>query len=227
MIEFNWNNVCFCVTDIGGDYLGENIPRHAHSKHSYELHFILEGHGRLVTDTKTYYLKKGDFFITGPNIYHAQSPDENAPLKDVFIMLEVRHAKHPTAVASFFLENRFCFFENFDSSFAAVILKEYRAKLPDYESAVAGLCCKILTDITRCLLPKEFENLPQTENLNDRRFVLIEQAFLYVPDLTLTQLSRSIGLCERQTQRLLKKYYGKSFRQKKNEIKDTKKQPKT
>lgn len=57
------------------------------------------------------------------------------------------------------------------------------------------------------------------EELNDRRFVLIEQAFLYTPDLTLSELAEKIGVCERQTQRLLKKYYGKTFREKKKESK--------
>ena len=32
---------------------------------------------------------------------------------------------------------------------------------------------------------------------------------MYENDITLTKLSQMIGLCDRQTQRLLKKYYGK------------------
>jgi AraC-like DNA-binding protein len=87
----------------------------------------------------------------------------------------------------------------------------------DYSSAVGGLCAKLLTDITRKLLPNTFNDIITNENLNDKRFVIIENMFLYNPNLTLTQLSNKIGLCERQTERLLKKYYGKTFRQKKAE----------
>ena len=45
------------------------------------------------------------------------------------------------------------------------------------------------------------------ENLNDKRFVIIENEFLYNKKITLRDLSEKIGLCERQAQRLLSKYY--------------------
>lgn len=217
MIEFIWNNVLFDITDIGGGALGEDIPRHAHAKNSYELHFITGGRGRLITDTKEYELKAGNFFITGPNIYHEQSADKSNPVKDVFIMLQAVNTDKANAVSSTFLENHFCFFKEFDASSAQEILAEYRNKKADYKSAVSGLAMKLLTDITRLFLPETFDESISPEGLNDRRFVIIEQAFLYTPDLTLTELAGRIGVCERQTQRLLKKYYGKSFREKKKE----------
>ena len=97
-----------------------------------------------------------------------------------------------------------------------MILEEYREKRPDYATAVTGLAIKLLTDISRLLLPKDFKDIVDGFT-GDRRFVLIEQAFLYDENITLTELSEKIGLCERQTQRLLKKYYGKTFREKKRE----------
>ena len=87
----------------------------------------------------------------------------------------------------------------------------------DYKSAIGGLAMKLLTDITRLFLPDTFSEAISPENLNDRRFIIIEQEFLFNPKPTLTELSGKLGICERQTQRLLKKYYGKSFREKKRE----------
>lgn len=217
MINFKWNGIDFSITDIGGGKLGEDIPRHAHAKGSYELHFITGGSGKLITDSKEYKLKCGDFFITGESIYHQQIADRHKPVEDVFLMLQVNHAQKATAIGSLFLSNRFCFITDFDISYAVAILKEYRQKQPDFASAVAGLTMKILTDIARLILPEEFIDNLNENNLNDRRFVLIEQAFLYSDGLTLTKLANTIGLCERQTQRLLKKYYGKNFREKKRE----------
>lgn len=219
MINFAWNNVLFNMTDIGGGTLGKNIPRHAHSKDSYELHFILDGKGLLITDTNKYELTKGNFFITGPNIYHEQTTEKNNPVKDVFVMLQAVNTNKANAVSSTFLETHFCFFKEFDITIAQQILTEYRNKKVDYESAVCGLTMKLLTDITRLLLPNTFSKSISNESLFDRRFVIIEQAFLYTPNLTLTELSNKIGLCERQTQRLLQKYYGKTFREKKRECK--------
>ncbi len=46
---------------------------------------------------------------------------------------------------------------------------------------------------------------------------MIEYAFINNPSITLRELSDIIGLCERQTQRLLRKYYRKTFREKKAE----------
>lgn len=217
MIKFTWNNVLFDITDIGGGALGEDIPRHAHAKNSYELHFIAGGSGNLITDTKKYELKAGDFFITGPGIYHEQNADKNDPVKDVFIMLQAVNTDKANAVSSAFLENHFCFFRDFDILTAQEILSEFRNKKADYKSAVSGLAMKLLTEITRLLLPDGLSDNLSAEELNDRRFVIIEQAFLYTPDLTLTELADRIGVCERQTERLLKKYYGKSFREKKRE----------
>ncbi len=219
MIRFNWNNVLFDMTDIGGGVLGTDIPRHAHAKDSYELHFIAGGKGKLITDTNEYELSAGNFFITGPNIYHKQTADKNEPVKDVFIMLQAVNTDKANAISSTFLENHFCFLKHFDLSTAQEILTEFRSKKIDYESSVCGLTIKLLTDITRCFLPSSFGESISTDGLYDKRFVIIEQAFLYTPDLTLTELSNKIGVCERQTQRLLKKYYGKTFREKKNESK--------
>ena len=217
MINLKWNGIDFSITDIGGGKLGENIPRHTHAKGSYELHFITAGKGTLITDDKKYELKSGDFFITGENIYHQQTADKKNPVEDVFLMLQVNNSKKATAIGSAFLSSRFCFITDFDTSVPAQILNEYRQRQPDFTSAVAGLTMKVMTDITRKILPDEFICNLSDRNLNDRRFVLIEQAFLYSNDLTLTKLANTIGLCERQTQRLLKKYYGKSFRDKKKE----------
>ncbi|MGN0521015.1 MAG: cupin domain-containing protein [Eubacterium sp.] len=217
MINFTWNNVLFDITDIGGGPLGEDIPRHAHAKNSYELHFITDGKGELITDTKRYELKAGDFFITGENVYHAQNADKSNPVKDVFIMLQAVNTDKANAISSTFLANHFCFYRGFDVILPQEILTEFKSRKTDYKSAVSGLSMKLLTDITRLLLPDTFDENISAEGLNDRRFVIIEQAFLYTPDLTLTELADRIGVCERQTQRLLKKYYSKSFREKKKE----------
>ena len=191
MIKFEWNGVVFLITDLGGGKLGQSIPPHAHAKGCYELHFVTGGKGILITDDKEIELKKDDFFITGPNIAHSQDFDKSNPIEDVFILIQVKDGSQKNYVSSVFLEHYFCYFEKTDNTLAKKLLKEYKEKKPDYEYAVAGYLTVILT----------------------QRFAIIEQAFLYEKDLTLTKLSTMIGLCERQTQRLLKKYYKKSFRE--------------
>ena len=217
MINFTWNGVLFDITDIGGGALNFDIQRHAHSKNSYELHFIVGGKGELVTDTEKYGLTAGDFFITGPNIYHGQNTNKDDPLQDIFIMLQSVNADKANAISSAFLETHFYYLKGFDSLIAKQIADEFRNKKIDYKSAVGGLAMKLLTDIARLFLPNTFSESISPENLNDRRFVIIEQEFLFNRNPSLTELSDKLGICERQTQRLLRKYYGKSFREKKRE----------
>ncbi len=220
MINFIWNEVGFHITDIGGGKLGEAIPRHAHAKNSYELHFILGGKGKLITDTSEYDLKAGNFFITGPEIYHAQSADSDNPVEDVFITLQASNTIKANSAASVFLNTHFWFCERFDNNTAVEILKEFRAGDFGFESVVAGLMMKQMTLIAREIIPDTLKKSciqANNSNLNDRRFIIIEQSFLYYPDITLHELAQRIGVCERQLQRLLIKYYGKTFREKKKE----------
>lgn len=217
MISFIWNTVKFNIADIGGGKLESDIAGHAHSKNSYELHFITGGRGTLVTQTEQYDLKKGSFFVTGPEVYHAQKTDSAHPVEDVFLYFQKANTQTNNVFADAFLSKSFFITQNFDHTLAKKILEEHRNKLPDYKSAVAGMAMALLTQVVRLYVPEAFAAETDKDNLFDKRFVIIENAFLYQKNITLSALSEKIGVCPRQTQRLLKKYYGKSFREKKNE----------
>jgi AraC-like DNA-binding protein len=54
----------------------------------------------------------------------------------------------------------------------------------------------------------------------DSKYLIIEESFLYDYEiLTLETLAKRLGLSNRQTERCLKEYYGKTFLQKKTEAK--------
>lgn len=213
-MQFQWNGITWQVANFGGGTLHGCIDGHRHSKDSYELHFITGGHGTLETDTARYCLQKNDFFVTGPNLYHAQFTDPKQPLEDIFIYLQKVSVVHPGALDEIFLATHFFFTRNFSAPAAAVIRRELAGKAPGFETAAAGLLMKLLTDIVRLYLPGDFLMPPSREVPDDKRLIIIENAFLYEPKLTLRSLSEKLGLCERQTQRLLKQYYGKTFREK-------------
>lgn len=214
MISFVWHGLRFSVSEIGGGVLYGGIAPHTHSKNSYELHYITAGRGELETDTAVYKLQAGNFFVTGPQLLHAQRSDPHAPMEDIFIYLQKEAVLKKEAVGDTFCETNFWFCREFPPSVLPVILSEYREKALDYETAVSGLLSKLLTDIVRQYVPKTYiHTKTPSENLNNRRFWLIENAFLDEKNLTLRALSEKIGLCERQTERLLQKYYGKSFRE--------------
>ncbi len=219
MITFHWNGLRFTASKIGGGILHGEIAAHTHSKNSYELHYVTGGRGTLRTDTAEYSLQVGDFFITGPQVPHAQFSDSENPMQDIFIYLQRENAPCNNAVGLTFAETHFWFRRNFPDTLIQLIFAEAQAKKADYETAASGLLTALLTVITREFLPADIAESPKTETINDKRFWLIENAFLYNENLTLRALSEKIGLCERQTERLLLKYYGKGFRDIKKDAK--------
>lgn len=213
MISLAWNGLHFTVSKIGGGTLHGEIAAHAHSKNSYELHYITAGRGILRTDTAEYPLQAGNFFITGPQVIHEQISDEQHPMQDIFIYLQQEDIPCKNAVGLTFAETHFWFCEKFPDTVLRLIFSENRDRRVDYETAVSGLLQHLLTEIVRYFLPAEYTAAHETDSLNDRRFWIIENAFLFDEYLTLRSLSEKIGLCERQTERLLQKYYGKGFRE--------------
>ena len=66
-----------------------------------------------------------------------------------------------------------------------------------------------------------FSPLAEKSPLPEQNYSLIEESFLYgYRDLTLEELSSHLGLSPRQTERLLRSQYGKTFRQKKKRSKN-------
>ncbi len=219
MIKFAWNGIEWSVADFGGGVLTEDIAPHSHSKNGYELHFITGGSGILIANQKEYKLKKGDFFVTGPDIRHAQYSSENAPLTDVFIYLQKIKNKNVNIAGNTFLNKKFAFYENFDLTVPLMIFNERNNEKFGCETAVQGLMIYLLTEIARIYIPNYDFCKVKKDNLNVKRFVIIENEFLYNNQVTLHSLSEKIGVCERQTQRLLLKYYGMTFREKKMQAK--------
>lgn len=218
MILFEYNGVKFNICMIGGGRLTEDIAAHSHSKNSYELHFITGGQGLLITDEKEYSLTDGCFFITGPHFCHAQKSNKKDLLEDIYIYIQKISDKNSNIFSNAFLNTDFFITDRFDYTTAKIMYDEYTNKKLDYKTALAGLALKLLTEIVRVYFPKEISLKTDNDNLYEKRFIIIENYFLYNSNITLTELSDKLGLCTRQTQRLLKKYYGKNFREKKKEI---------
>ncbi len=219
MITFKWNDFDFTLIQLDKGVFKNDMVGHSHSKNSYELHCIVDGEGTLTTDSKEYSLSKGDFFVTGPNIYHQQSTNPENPLTEVYVYLQASEKKTNDALVSSFLSTHFYYSKNEElMNLFAEILKEKDNELLGYTSAIGSLMQLLLLKITRLYMPALVSLSDNNGNLNDRRFITIEHAFINnSASLTLSELSDLIGVCERQTQRLLRKYYGKSFREKKAE----------
>lgn len=219
MLQFEWNKHSFNLLELGKGVFKEDMVGHSHAKNSYEFHYITDGEGTLTTDTNIYKLQKGDFFITGPNVYHQQSTNPKNPLTEIYIYIQASEKKTNDALVGTFLATHFYFKDDCDLLYIFEnCFKELEQKKWGYKSALSGLMQLLVIEVTRLYCDNFVDIEEPNDNLNDRRFILIEQAFINEPEgITLGKLSNMIGLCERQTQRLLQKYYGKSFKEKKAE----------
>lgn len=191
MIAFKWNDFDFTLVQFGKGTFRKDMAGHSHSKNSYELHFIVGGEGTLTTDTSAFSLTKGDFFVTGPNVYHQQSTNPVNPLTEFHLYIQASDKKTNNALVATFLSNHFYLCRNCGfSEIIERIIQEDIDKKWGYENIISALMQILLTEITRLYWPGFVDNKESGGNLNDRRFILIEQAFINDPEgITLGKLS--------------------------------------
>ena len=218
---FNWQGTEFTLVQGGLGVLTEDIAGHVHSQNSYEIHYIVSGKGRLITDKREYDLSEGVFFVTGPDAYHEQKTDKDDPLTEVHCYLQVHSKKTKDVLVNAFFEKHFYLkkHKSFKKYFSR-LAEELGDRQVGYESMVKGCLNCVLTEYARGLIGDHGQaELKMPSDLNDKRYLQIEVEFMdNGENVTLSALSEKIGLSERQTQRLLREYYGMNFREIKKSI---------
>ncbi len=218
-MNFIWNDYDFTIVQLGRGQIKENIPRHQHSINSYEMHFVTKGSGTLVIDNKKIPLKKNDFYVTGPLVYHEQITNPQDNVEELFLYLQGSDKKTNNLIASTFLQEHFYFEEDskLGTYFDKIDAENYHKKI-GYESKITAWIQLLLTDLVRIYAPNLRNDKEAEQLLYDKRFLMIDNAFIHhAPSITLPELADRIGLSERQTQRIIEKYYHKSFKEKKEE----------
>ena len=225
-ISFNLADITFTILSISEETILTPFPGHSHSKNSYELHYIKKGNGTLIADGVSYNLKPGTFYVTGPEVFHEQISDTDAPMVEYGIYLQTASAQaikkdNPMAAfmnTPFFIGDA----DRFAGSLEDImerIFKELTDKPYGYELMTAALLEQYLLTVTRLYgkkAPKTSES--PLNSPADMTYLTIEEAFLYdYKDLTLSKLAERVNLGPRQTERLLNKHYSMTFSQKKAE----------
>lgn len=226
-LSFAMGDVTFTVLSISNELMLEPIPRHAHSRNSYELHYISYGHGTLIADDKRYDLTPGIFFMTGPEVFHEQISDPKDPMREYGAYLKVSLPRGGTAseVLASFLSRPF-----YLGQADLEIYESLKRLLTELESHPKGESL-MLSAIMQQLILQIVRQYGRTDTEasrdengtggripEDQTYLIIEEAFLYnYRDLTLESLSDLLNLSKRQTERLLLKHYNKTFQQKKKE----------
>ncbi len=241
-LHFSLGEYDFHISNIVLERFERSIPLHSHSKNSYEIHYIPFGYGNASIEGASYDIVPNTLFITGPFIEHSQIPDSEDPMCEYCIYLKIGRCPAPSSslaekkLARIFRQTDFWFGQ--DSQDIHTLMKQLFFEL-EHRYTGYSIQAEILLKQLIIKLVRNYEGRMETNsctdapNLFDNKYLIIEECFLYeYRTLTLNALSAArdvealrnpapvtarLGLGIRQTERLLKLHYGKTFLQKKTE----------
>lgn len=210
-----------------------NIVKHSHIG-CYEVHFIPSGQGTVYINDEKYDITPGSLYITGPNIIHEQISMPSDPMAEFCMCFEFIGKEDATAfncVADNDLEFIckllekttfwFGYYQNECIKLFNEIISEANNKCIGYYEIIKDCIKHILIMVVRCCT----QNLASSSRIplktvDDRRLVIIDRYFNFNENfnldyerLSIHELSKKLGVSIRQTNRILEKYYGKSFRE--------------
>lgn len=224
-LTFSIDRTFFTILSICLEKLMSPIPKHCHSKNSYELHYISYGYGTLITNDKKYDIIPGSLFMTGPGIEHEQISYLDDPMTEYCIYLKVdsQNGKHKNKLIQSF--EHCAFWIGTDNNCIHELMKqimfELEAKNIGYEFVLQALLQQVILQMIRYYNKEtltNFNHIAPLQNVSDLSFLIIEEAFLYdYKSITLEDLANRVNLGKRQTERLLRQHYNKTFLQKKTE----------
>ena len=205
-----------------------NTPSHSHSSNSYELHYIPQGRGTLISSQKSYDLYPNVLYTTGPHVEHQQYPDPDDPTYEycIYLRIEETHAKQRRKnmeqenIMDLFLN--YPFWYGTDQGDLPVTLEQIHRELFDPKPAAGlmleALFIQFMVKVLRNYKPASKAAITSIPIPLIKAYILIEDSFLLEYDtITLEELSHRLGLSTRQTSRILFDRYGQNFHSK-NEL---------
>ncbi len=226
-IKFTMEQVDFYPLHIAYERFLRSIPGHSHSDNSYEIHYIPYGKGTVKINQVTYHIVPNTLYITGPHVIHEQIPDKEDPMTEycIYLKLERKNPHKRTIKQGSYLQifesTKFWFGKDCQNIHPLMqqIFSELDKKSTGYIKQTELLLQQLVIYLVRNY---ENQHRIQTQinlpDLSSRKYLIIEEYFLYeYSNLSLEDLSSRLGLSRRQTERLLKRHYGKTFLRKKTE----------
>lgn len=205
-----------------------NTPSHSHSSNSYELHYIPQGRGTLISSQKSYDLYPNVLYTTGPHVEHQQYPDPDDPTYEycIYLRIEETHAKQRRKnmeqenIMDLFLN--YPFWYGTDQGDLPITLEQIHRELFDPKPAAGlmleALFIQFMVKVLRNYKPASKAAITSIPIPLIKAYILIEDSFLLEYDtITLEELSHRLGLSTRQTSRILFDRYGQNFIQKRTE----------
>lgn len=221
-IQFSTGGCKFHAVNLICSPIRHNIQPHSHGINCYEIHYISDGYGTLNTEDQEYAITPNTLFVTGPLISHSQITNPSSPMLEWCIYLRANEGeteKYDHIISRFLSET---FWIGQDEHEILPLFKrlffELENRFDGYLEMAGLLISQIVISIARNYIKITDRTDGISSGVSERTSIIIEEYFLYeYRTASLGELSNRLGLSERQTQRVIEKYYGSSFGEKKNE----------
>lgn len=197
------------------------IAAHRHSNVSYEIHYTQSGQGDVTIDGKTRGVGPDTLYVTGPGIEHAQRSDAHTPIIEYCLYLNCELSPRAGEDPFYrFAQTHFWMGEDGGRVYPLLekLIGEGRRPQPGAREMAEALLRQIIVLLMR-MYRQEAAPVPFHTRVpvltRAGLMPIIEDAFFYRHrTLTLSDLASLLNLSQRQTQRLLRDNFGKTFSQK-------------
>lgn len=200
------------------------IAAHSHSNESYEIHYAAAGCGTVDIEGEQFEVHPDSIYITGPGVVHTQRSDPGNPVKEYSVYLNCKKANHDrTGQFALFADTIFWYGTDGGRVFPLMeqLISEMRNPLPDTSELSEILLRQMILQLGRMYkgdINAARFSYAAPAMTRESLIPVLEDTFLYhYKDLTITELADLLHLSVRQTQRLLKERFGKTFTQKRTE----------
>lgn len=197
------------------------IAQHSHK--CYEVHYIYDGLGTLVSEGKKYKLNPGTFYITGPDVEHEQIGDELKPMGEYCMCFELINSNPSEKnlledgddISNILAKTNFWIGRDEYNSIELFEKLEYEVnnQFIGYYINIKNYIQQIIINQIRSYTRNQrSKNALPTKSKDDKRLVIIESYLNnFTSKLSINEISKELSLSTRQTDRIIKKYYGISF----------------
>lgn len=209
---------------------GSTITSINHNHSLYEVHFLDSGNEELLVCEKKTIVLPNTYFLIGPGVYHAHkyTDDMQQHLRTYCLRFDFKETdttdSHASVTESREMMNllfsmKYFYAADTDNCIALIqeILEEFENQWFGYYARIQSLCVQIITNLLRDVSSeKQSKNNFIRSMKEDPRSEIIERFFSknYCYDTRPVHLAKCLNVSHSQMNRILKKLYNISFKQK-------------
>lgn len=226
---------CRCTVsghNLSLDHIGHTFPdapwqSPTHCHENWELHYITAGKGLLITENKNFQLTAGTLFITGPGNIHAQISDEEDPMEEYGIRINLVKMRRNTYEKSVMnqvltaIEDCRFIFTKYDFDCIHLIeemIREYRNSEAAAHERMCCLLMSLLIPTSRCISLANTALLADSTKSIARHIIIENYMRQYKDDISVGELAKRLYISQRQLRRIMHESYNSTMSQQKNKL---------